>query len=126
MKREIISGILLIMMLVGGLAASSYLQSISERAYESIDKAISAAEEGLWTESVHHAEEAVTEWKKHTNVIGIFFRHSEISEITDALYDMMTETGKGDAEAVSAKGHAAAARLRDMTEMQKLSFQNIF
>lgn len=125
MKREIIAGAILLLILAAAIYNIYYVDSAMDRLSSQVQDAGSLAQEGRIEESALVLQGSLDEWRSLDKYVHIMLRHEEIDPITDEYYALLDELDTG-GETTSASFETLINRLHELAEMEHLTFSSIF
>jgi hypothetical protein len=125
-KKEMIVGSLLVLLLTASLINIHYLNKLAGDISSQIDAAVSNAQAENWTEAEKKTEEAIRMWKDSDTYTHLVLRHSEVETAADALYNLAEQVYAQDAGAVKGAGQAAASRLTSIASIERIRLGSIF
>lgn len=125
MKREIIAGIILVLILAASLVNIWFVDSKTDYLSGQVARAGELADEGNPEEAARVLQESLDDWKKLDKYVHIMLRHDEIDPITDEYYSLLDELDSG-GEATSASFETLISRLHELAEIEHLTFDSIF
>jgi predicted RNase H-like HicB family nuclease len=126
MKKEIVVGAFLILMLAAALVNIHFLNKLTGNVVSLVREADSAAQREDWAEAERQAEAAAKLWVESDTYTHLVLRHPEIEAATDALYGLLSEIYAGEQGAVKGAAQAAEARLKSLASIEEIRFGSIF
>ncbi len=126
MKKEIIVGIFLILMLTAAFVNIHYLNKLTDDVITYVEAAEKAAEDEDWDKAEHKAEAAVKLWNESNTYTHLVLRHTEIDSATDALYGFLEQIYAQEPGAAKGAALAASARLECLADIEEIRFGSIF
>ena len=126
MKKEILVGAFLILMLTAALVNIHYLNKLTGDVVAFIQEAESAALEEDWIDAEIKAEAAAKLWTESDSYTHLVLRHPEIESATDALYGLLEKIYSKEPGAVKGAAQAAEARLKSLASIEEIRFGSIF
>lgn len=125
MKREIIAGAILLLILAASIFNICYVDSAMDTLASQVKDAGKLAQEGRIEESAIVLQGSLDKWRKLDKYAHIMLRHEEIDPITDEYYALLDELDTG-GETTSASFETLISRLHELAEMEHLTFSSIF
>ena len=126
MKREIIAGTVLLLLLVAVLFNSFFISRLTGNIISIVDEAADAADAGKWETSVEKATEAIKLWNMSDKYTHIILNHDEIGMLSDSLYELLEEIHAGNSGTVTSAARMVRTRLEDVAKMESMSPGSIF
>lgn len=126
MKKEVFALVLLTLILLGNLWNQRRLTGLTGEMLDSIQAAYEEAEEGRWQAAGQAAGAALELWEREERYRGVFLRHPESDDTTDALCDLMGAIRARDEGALLGAYLSVRARIRCLLRMEKLRLASVF
>jgi|GEM_PF-3937837 len=126
MKRLLVGISVVIAIFVGILLATYHLDKIVEDVLERVDKSLLVAQNQDFESAEGALREAMALWYKNQAYAGICLRHSELSSISDAFFDMLERLKSEELDAALISGEALRYKLRTIQMMEHPSLASIF
>lgn len=126
MKKEIIIGCFLIIMLGVSLVNIHYLNKLTDNVTQLIEQAENYAFEGNWNQSEKKAEEASNLWSNSETYTHLVLRHSEVESATDAIYGFLEQVYAKEQGALKGAAQAAVAHMKSISSIEQIKFGSIF
>ncbi len=126
MKKEIIVGCFLILMLAAAFVNIHYLNALTEDVVALVREAEGSAQNEDWAEAEKKAEAAAKLWTGSDTYTHLVLRHPEIESATDALYGLLEKVYAREAGAVKGAAQAARARIESLASIEEIRFGSIF
>lgn len=126
MKKEIVTGIIFLLIFTLTLVNIYVLKGLTDELLDLIEQSRTYAEKNDWENAIGKAKEAEERWNKSDPYTHIVIRHSEIDSTTDAFYDLLKALYSE--EAGNAKGAymALSAHINSIEGMDKVTLGSIF
>ena len=126
MKKELIAGLILILLFSASLINVNYLDRMITDLIETVDSAQAYCDGKNWALAAEEINNAINSWESGRNYTHIFIRHTEIDCTTDAFYDMLGAALSMDTAAVTSSRQKLVAHLKNISKMEQLSLGSIF
>lgn len=126
MKKEILVGCFLVVMLAAALLNIHYLNKLTDNVTQLIDESVKSAEQGEWDQAVKKAEEAAKMWSESDTHTHLVLRHPEVEATADAIYDYMAQIYAGDERTAKGAAQAAISRLKSISSIEQIKLGSIF
>lgn len=126
MKKEIITGCFLIIMLAAAFVNIHYLDKLTDNVTKLIEESEAYAEKNDWDQAERKAEEAAKRWSDSDPYTHLVLRHSEIESATDAIYAYMEHIYAREKEGAKGAAQAAISRLKSLTSIEMIKPGSIF
>lgn len=125
MTRELIAGILLVLLILGAVWNIRCADRLCEDILMCVDQSEQAAQRGDVPLASGRMQAALELWLEADGYTHIFIRHSEIDGATDAFYDALEELSDGDAEALSAAYDKLRYHMNSIIAMEHVSLGSV-
>ncbi|NLT12812.1 MAG: DUF4363 family protein [Clostridiales bacterium] len=126
MKKEIIIGCLLVIMLAAAFVNIHYLNKLTDDITHLIEESGAYAEKSDWVQAEQKAEEAAKRWSDSESYTHLVLRHSELESTTDAIYGYMERIYAREKESAKGAAQAAISRLKSISSIEKIKPGSIF
>ncbi len=126
MKKEIFALALLALILLGNLWNQRQLTDLTGEMLSCTRLAFREAEAGRWQAAGQAAQAALTLWERRERYRGVFLRHPESDETTDALCDLLGAIRARDEGALLGGYLRVQTRIRCLLRMETLSLASVF
>lgn len=126
MKKEIIVGSFLILMLAAALVNIHFLTKLTDHVTELIEAAQTYAAEEKWDEAEKKIEEAARLWEGSDTYIHLVLRHPEVESATDSIYGLQAEIYAKESGAAKGAAQAVIARMKSLSSIEQVKFGSIF
>jgi len=88
MKRELVAGALLVLLLATALGNLSYLCRLVDRVERHVELSAAALEDGRGELALKELDIALELWREAERYTHVFVRHSEIDTVSDEFYEL--------------------------------------
>lgn len=88
MKRELVAGALLVLLLATALENLSYLCRLVDRVERHVELSAAALEDGRGELALKELDIALELWREAERYTHVFVRHSEIDTVSDEFYEL--------------------------------------
>lgn len=126
MKKEIIAGALLLVLLTVCLINIHFISSLTEEMVYLIEDAEKQAIEGSWDNAAAKVEAALTLWTSKDSYTAVVLSHDDIDDATDALYELLSEINMQNTGDITGAAQIAIMRFEHIASDEKISFSSIF
>jgi hypothetical protein len=126
MKKEILAGSLLLIILVGVFVNVFFINKLTTNMSHLINEAQDAALDGDWDTAKDIAEKAVKIWEKNGTYTHVVLRDSEIYEATEAFYSFLESIYSQETGAIKGNAMLLISRLSDILELETISIGSVF
>lgn len=126
MKKEIIVGLLLVLLFAAALVNIHFLNRLTDDIIELVEASEQNAEAGNWNEAAAKAEEAAAKWAENNSYTHIVLRHSEINAATDAMYELLKEIYSENTGGVKGAAKGVTEHMTSIASIEEIKFGSIF
>lgn len=126
MKKEIITGCFLIIMLAASFVNIHYLNKLTDDITQLIEESEAYAEKDDWVQAVKKAEEAAKRWSGSEPYTHLVLRHPEVEAATDAIYGYLEQIYAREKGGAKGAAQAAISRLKSLSSIEKIKPGSIF
>lgn len=126
MKKEVIAGIFLVVILISCIINISYINNLSNELVLLIEDAEKQTLADNWNNATTKIENAITLWENNKTYTSIVLPHEKIDLATDSLYDLLGDINAQDTAKVPGSVQKAASRFEDIASMEQISIKSIF
>lgn len=126
MKKEVIAGIFLVVILISCIINISYINNLSNELILLIEDAEKQTLSGNWNKATTKVENALTLWENNNTYTSIVLPHEKIDLATDSLYDLLGDINAQDSAKVPGSVQKATSRFEDIASMEQISIKSIF
>lgn len=125
MKKELIAGGLLILLLTISLLNIHYINSSMDSLSQQVRQAGQLVDEGKTEEAAEVLQRSLEQWQSMDRYVHVMLRHDEIDPITDEYFALLDELDSG-GDATSASFETLLSHFNELSEMESLSLSSIF
>lgn len=125
MKKELIAGGLLILLLTISLLNIYYINSSMDSLSQQVRQAGQLVDEGKTEEAAEVLQRSLEQWQSMDRYVHVMLRHDEIDPITDEYFALLDELDSG-GDATSASFETLLSHFNELSEMESLSLSSIF
>jgi hypothetical protein len=126
MKKEMIIGCFLIVLLAASLINIYFLNRLTDNIVQLIEESEKNAEQGDWEKAEKKAEEAATLWSDSDTYTHLVLRHPEVESATDAVYEFMAQIYAKENGTAKGAAQAAISRMKSISSIEQIKFGSIF
>ncbi len=126
MKKEIIIGCFLVLMITVSFVNIHYLNKLTDNMVQLIEESEKSARQNDWDTAGKKVEEAAKMWSDSETFIHLVLRHMEIDATTDAIFDYMSQVYAREEGNASGAAKAAISRLKSISAIEKLKLGSVF
>ncbi|NLA86329.1 MAG: DUF4363 family protein [Clostridiales bacterium] len=126
MKKEIIVGCFLILMLIVSFVNIHFLNKLTDNVIQFIEESEKGAEQNDWDIAVKKGEAAAKLWSDSETYIHLVLRHAEIETTTDAIFGYMAQIYAREEGNASGAAQAAISRLKSISAIEKVKLGSVF
>ncbi len=126
MKKEVMIGCFLMILLAAALVNIHYLNELTDNVTQLIEESVKSAERGDWQQSVTKGEEAAKLWTESDTYTHLVLRHPEVEAVTDSIYGYMEQIYAREEGAAKGAARAAISRLTSISSIEKIKLGSIF
>jgi len=126
MKKEIIIGCFLLVLLAASLVNIYFLTKLTDQVTDLIEESEKFALEENWAQAEKKAEEASNLWSNSDTYTHLVLRHPEVESATDAIYGLLEQVYAKEAGALKGSAQAAISRLKSISSIEQIKFGSIF
>lgn len=126
MKKELIIGCFLVVMLAAAFINIHYLNSLTDDLVSLIEQAEESVHKSDWDTAEKKAKKAEELWLESDTYTHLVLRHSEIEAATDALYGFLEQIYAREEGALKGAARAACSRLHSIANIEKIRLGSIF
>lgn len=126
MKKELIVGGFLILMLAAAIINIHYLNKLTDKVTHLIEESERYTADGDWSSAEKKAEEASHTWDENDTYTHLVLRHPEIEATTDSIYGYIEQIYSKDQGAAKGAAKAAIARLKSISSIEQIRLGSIF
>ena len=125
MKKEIVAGALLLLLLFGSIYNIYVIDKVLFGLEDEVTQAYKAAEAGDFTSAKAQMKSAISHWQGLDGYTHIFIRHTEIDSATDAFFTMLSDISAGDADSAEGSYGLLMAHLESLRTIEHPTFGSI-
>lgn len=126
MKKEMIIGCFLIVLLAAALINIHFLNSLTDTVTQLIEESEKSAEQRDWEKAEKKAEDAANLWSNSETYTHLVLRHSEVESATDAIYAYMQQVYAKEGGSAKGAARAAISRMKSISSIEQIKFGSIF
>jgi len=126
MKKEIITGIIFLLVFSLTLVNTHVLENLTTELLELVEQSRIYAEKGDWENAISKALEADKRWHSSDPYTHIVVRHSEIDSTTYAFYDLLKALYSEEIGEARGAYMALEEHLKTIHHMDKITLGSIF
>ncbi len=126
MKKELIAGIFLIVILIISIVNIWYISSLTDELISLVEAAEEQALEENWGNSAESSESAIELWKKNNVYLSIVLPNETIDNVTEALHELQKEIKAENANSALWAVQAAITQLENVASMEQANIESIF
>ena len=126
MKKEIIAGAMLVLILALSLVNTCAIGYLCDDISASITRAGELAQEGDWDGSEAAIGEAIGLWERCEGYTHVVLRHTDIETLSDDFYELLEHIYSQDVGGVRGAVELVNGHLTGIKDMEKLRFGSIF
>ena len=126
MKKELIAGTLLILLLAASYYNVYWLDRFVGELEAEVILSRACMEAGQFTDAEASLRRAIDRWIAADGYTHIFIRHSEIDSATDAFYDLLSDVKARDTESAVGSTEKVMAHLQGLVGMERPTLGSIF
>ena len=124
--KEILAAVLLVLLLIGTMVNSWYLDSLVESMVEMIDESEAMALDSDFDAAAEKLREVIDTWEDASGYTYIMIRHSEIDSSTDAFYTLMSDLHATDFGRAAGTYEKLRSHLRSIASMEHVNPGTVF
>ncbi len=125
MKKEIVAGAILILLLAASLINIRYLTGKIDELSEQLEQAERLEQQGQLEEAIELVNQSLADWQSMDKYTHSVLRHDEIYPVTDEYYALL-DCLTGEHETTQACFEQLRARLVEIRDIERLSLSSIF
>ena len=125
MKKELIAGALLLLILAVSLFNIHYINSSMDSLSHQVKYAGQLVDKGQTEQAAQVLQESLEQWQSMDRYVHVMLRHDEIDPITDEYFALLDELDSG-GDATSASFETLLSHFNELSEMESLSLSSIF
>ena len=126
MKKELLAGIFLIVILIGSMVNIWYLSSLSDELITLIETVEKQASEKNWDNAAEKSESAMELWKKNNVYLSIVLPNETIDNVTESLHELRKEIDTENTDSVSWTAQLAVTQLENTVSAEQVNFESVF
>lgn len=125
MKKELIAGALLILILAVALFNIHYINSSMDSLSQQVRQAGQLVDSGQTEKAAEVLQKSLEQWQNMDRYAHVMLRHDEIDPITDEYLALLDELDSG-GDATSASFETLLSHFEEISDMESLSLSSIF
>ncbi len=126
MKKELMAVLIFILIIAASIFNIAQISTLSSKMTALVQNAVSSAEKSNWEAAAWYAESAEALWASHKLYIYTVFRHESTDNISDCIYELLSEVYSKDPDHVSEAAMRLTAYLEILRDMEKPTLESIF
>ena len=126
MKRLVIGAFSVLLIFAGILLTVRHLDALVEDVAGQIDTALLLAQNGDFENAEAALRSAMEIWEKDAAYTNTCIRHSELSSVSDAFFDMIDAIRIGDEDAALVSGEKLKYKLFEIQRLEHFSLSSVF
>jgi len=126
MKKELLAGLLLAVMIAASVLNILRIRKITDSLIDLAEQTSSAAETGDWDAAENTAADMQQKWKDSCGYLRLVLRHSEIDNTTEYLCELLVGVYEKDNAQVKSAAELIEINFKNMTDIERLSPGSVF
>lgn len=121
MKREFVALAIILAILTASIVNEHYVERKTAEFSDDIRIARQLYDDGEQEKTVSKVAESLGDWLEWKRYAHIMLRHSEVDNVTEAYYDLLSEVENNEEKAHAASFGKVEQLLKNISEMEQLS-----
>ena len=126
MKKELFAAALLALIAAAAILNAGKVESITEAITKEIEKAEKSAEQADWETCMAQINSAGQKWEREGPYLRSVMSHPQEEAIIDSFYDLKLTAEEQDQGKIRISAARLKARLKAISEMEKIKVETIF
>lgn len=121
MKREFVALAVILTILIASIVNGRYVERKTTEFSENLRIAQQLYDSGAQEKAVAKVADALDDWLEWKRYAHIMLRHSEVDNVTEAYYDLLSEVENSDEKVPAASFKKVEQLLKNISTMEQLS-----
>lgn len=126
MKKEIIAGVFLLVILVACLINIYFISELTDEMIQLIEDAEKLASAESWETAAARIETALKLWTDKDGYTAVVLSHDDIDEATEALYELLSKINAQSIDDITGAAQIAITCFEHIATDEQISFSSVF